>query len=105
MSMEHPWRSNEANLACVGADKEKSDEIRTMGKLLEIRNTLVITEFLGGWSYYNWVKRHYLQDIFCYIPTQTQLLSSVVISNHFTIGKIEEGEIPTARLGSMQAYF
>lgn len=39
MGMEHQGRSDEANLARVGGDKEKSDEIRTMGKLMEIRNT------------------------------------------------------------------
>ena len=38
-SMKSPWGSNEANLAWEGGDKEKSDEIPTMGKFMEIWNT------------------------------------------------------------------
>lgn len=74
----------------VGGDKEKSDEIRTMGKLVKIRNTFSDNWISRRVSYYNWVKT-LSPDVLCYIPTQTQLLSSVVISNRFTIGKIERG--------------
>ena len=39
MSMECPWGSKEDNLTRVSGDEEKSDEIVTVGKVMEIQNT------------------------------------------------------------------